>query len=152
MSLALALLVAAPQAANYQYRVVVTQSEYEGSGPKVKSRTTSEMPIELRLSGRNVEVKSGPLFARGRSVGRARTSSATLGGPKLPSWLVVPMPGAGGKVGQKWNGPLSAPAPLPAGMTATYSYLAKAGGFAKVGVSVKQGGNSRLVGSGNLFV
>jgi len=141
--------------ATYSYRVVVTQTEFEGSGAKVTRSSVSEMPISiLVLDAFTVEVTSGPLFALGRSVGRARISKMKLDGPALLSWLYVPTPPKGTKPGQEWMGGLSAPAPVPAGIQARYKYLAPTAKqpFGQVDVSASRNADSRLLATGKLFV
>lgn len=135
------------------YRLVVTQTEYAGSGSKVTASSVTETPIKLTpLSRDTVQVVSGPLFTRGRSVGRPRVSSGRTDGGRPPSWLFVPIPASGVRPGQTWPGPLSAPAPVPAGLRAQYRYRGTTQGFAQIDVTVDQGGASRLHGSGTLFL
>lgn len=162
MSVCLALLpflaiadvsVALKAGQSYGYRVAVTQTEYQGSGDKVSSTIKSEMPIAVRpIAGGRVEVTAGPLFARGRSVGRPRVSNASLSGPIPPAWFFVLPPAGISRPGQKWSGQLSAPAPLPAGLRADYTYRGSRNGFSQVDVHTEQRGNSDLTGDGSLFL
>jgi len=138
----------------HTYRVVTTQTEFEGTGSKVTAQSVTETPVSIRVvDARNLEVTSGPLFTRGRSVGRARVANVSVGGAKLPSWFFVPVPAGGLKTGQKWAGPLFAPAPIPAGLTGSYAYRSVANGVALLNVSVKQlSSTTDMKAAGNLGI
>lgn len=137
---------------SYQYRVVATQIEFEGSGSKITSQSVAETPIQIRVvDASNAEVTSGPLFTRGRSVGRSRVRNVRLGGSQVPAWFSIAPPASGLKPGQSWTAPLSAPAPIPAGLQANYVCRSNKNGVAIVDVSVKrQSTTTDLRATGNL--
>lgn len=149
-----------------KYRVDVLRIDYSGNSTKESSRQETGMPFDVRITSAsggtaNLEITSGPLFARGRSVGRAKTTRMTVdrgftsrGYP--PSWLSVPLPPSGVKVGQTWRGILAGPSPLPAGISADYRYVknVSAGGkqYAQIDLRVSNNGAAQLRGSARLFL
>lgn len=137
------------------YRLVVTQVEYEGSTTKVTSKLVTETPVKVtRNSVGSVEVVTGPLFTRGRSVGRARVNAAPYNGRDSFAPLAPVIPQSGLKIGASWKGPLSALAPVPAGIQGTYKLLSfsQSSNTAVVAVSALQEGGARLKVSGKLIL
>jgi hypothetical protein len=146
------------------YSVSVTNTESAGSGGKVMSTYATKTPVEVSVvsvKGRSaqVRVKAGPVFARGRSVGRAKMGDATVGGdaglrPAILLW--VSLPPAGVRQGQTWVGGLNGPAPLPAGLQAKYRFasVSASGGkrFACVDMTVTAKAACTVRGRGKLYL
>lgn len=143
-----------------KYRVSSNVTEYAGTSAKVTSAYANQMPISvncLSKQGRGVRlsVTSGPLFARGRSVGRARVYEASLDGgvdQRPPALLWVLIPRSGVSVGQTWSASLNGPTPLPAGLRATYKYVGVSGRLARIAMTVAGKAACTVRGSGTLYV
>lgn len=142
-----------------KYRIAMVQTEVGADGKQI-SKVANDTPIKLTgLAPNRIKTEIGPLFAQGRSVGRAKVKEipvAADGSSKgyAPVPLFVTLPSKGASIGHKWTGPFAGLAPIPAGLKASYRYVAntKDGKFAEVSMSVAQKGATAVDGSGKLFL
>lgn len=145
-----------------RYRVAMNQKETDASGKPVMMGVTgsSQMPIQIQvLAPNSLQVTTGPLFAMGRSVGRAKVRQVSIDATGTargtgPSWFFVTLPPGGAKTGQAWTGRMNVPAPLPAGLVATYRMngYTPDNRFAKVSLNTSMVGATRVKGAGVLFL
>lgn len=147
-------------AAMVGYRVAMEQATYPGGGTKASEQSSLLTPYKFRgTAPGSLEITSGPLVVKGRSVGRSKVSSVMVeaGGTvqgRAPANFFVCLPKAGAKVGQTWRAPFFGGPPLPAGGEAVYRYggVSSDGRFAVVDLQVKSSGAGEVQGKGKLFL
>ena len=143
-----------------KYRVSATVTEFAGAGSKASGSTSTELPIEIRVgASHTLGIVSGPLVARGRSVGRSRRSLVSVDGGggsrgQAPAQLFVVYPKDGVTPGQTWKAGFFGPSPLFAGLQATYKFVQVTPDkrFARIDLKVEGSGAGRVRGSGTLYV
>ncbi|OJU62452.1 MAG: hypothetical protein BGO01_08195 [Armatimonadetes bacterium 55-13] len=150
--------------ASFGYSVVTEQKTLSGDGKKVSESTRLEMPYRLKVvnvtrTSSELEITQGPMIVRGRSVGRARvtTSKIDIGGfsgSQAPINFFVCYPKVGVVKGTTWKAPFFGGAPLPAGLTAVYTFrsVSSDGKFAIVDLKSSAVGASKVTGVGKLFI
>jgi hypothetical protein len=151
-------------AATAKYAVTVESRELAGADGKQTSQFTIKTPIEVAVQSRkgdllSLRVVSGPIVARGRSVGRAKISDLTMSGDvgaRPPAMFWVLLPKAGVMPGKSWVAGFNGPSPLPAGLTATYRFasVVSVGGkrLACLEVKVTAKTACSVAGVGKLYV
>lgn len=118
-----ALKYSAKSGASVGYTVETTETVSAADG-KVTESKHQKLPIKISVvSSNELEIVSGPIFTRGRSIGRARTKTVLLNSSQVPANYFICLPANGVKVGQTWKAPFFGGPPLPAGIHATYRFV-----------------------------
>lgn len=146
----IALKYSAKSGDSVGYTVETTETVLGADG-NVTETKHQKLPIKIRaISPSELEVISGPIFTRGRSVGRARTQTVPLNATQVPSNYFICLPANGVKVGQTWKAPFFGGPPLPAGVHASYKFLKVAADkkSADVQMSITHKAGADMLGSG----
>ena len=108
--------------ASANYTIATEETTFGGDGKK-SAQQLIKLPIAIQVLAPNqLQITSGPMFARGRSVGRARVATVVYSPSKPPTNYYIIIPNGGVKVGQSWKAPFYGGPPLPAGIQATYKF------------------------------
>lgn len=117
------LKYSAKSGASVGYTVETTET-VSGADGKVTESKHLKLPIRINVvSPTELKVVSGPIFTRGRSIGRARTQTVRLNATQVPSNYFICLPANGVSLGQTWKAPFFGGPPLPAGVQATYKFV-----------------------------
>ncbi len=134
---------------------VESQETTVGADGKQTESKSQRLPISILVSaGKSLQVTSGPIFTRGRSVGKSRVKTLVFNEKQVPANFFICIPGSGVQVGKTWKAPFFGGAPLPAGIHANYKFskISADRQFAVIDMAVTHSGASEMNGKGQFLV